>query len=180
MKKITPSRRVLIRWQALAALAALLLSLAAVSFSSASFSFLASSPGNTFSAGSISTTNSKEGTEIVSATGLKPGDSRTGTLTITNNGDYAANYMLSIASLTNAPASPALSSTLDLTVDDITGATITRYVGKLGAVTSTAVGSFSAGATRTYRFTISWPVSDQNPLLQGAQTSLVFKWTASV
>jgi len=64
--------------------------------------------------------------------------------------------------------SPALSAALDLKIEDITGAAITLYQGTPAAFSSRSLGSIAPAATRTYRFTLTFPAANANSALQGA------------
>lgn len=167
------------KWLVLVCLAALALAANGVLVSGAN---LGTQTSNPVSAGSgiLRMTNPKAGTAILSASGLRPGDTRSATLSISNDGSVGGGYQLSASGLTDAPSSPALSQTLDLTIDDITGASPTNvYDGTLGSFSQSSLGSFAAGESRTYRFTLSWPSTSTDPSLQGAQTSLTFNWRAT-
>jgi hypothetical protein len=142
-------------------------------------------------AGAVTAVNSPSGTAIVSAGSMRPGQTRQGDLALTNSGDLPASYVLVSSGLTDSPSTPALSATLDLTVSDVTGNPGNPpvvYSGKLGSFSTGsldgdpstgAVDKFSAGQTRTYRFLLSWPSGSTDPGLQGASTSLTFKWRAT-
>src|SRR3954464_14828160 len=87
------------------ALAALALGLAAIATavgSGADFSARTANPGNTFSAGALSMENSKDGTAILNATNLKPGDTpKTGIVDIKNTGSIDGVFTLSRDQLTS-------------------------------------------------------------------------------
>jgi hypothetical protein len=128
--------------------------------------------------------NSKGTGAIVTASGLKPGDSAVGTVDITNQSD-AGTYTLSKSNLTDvsSPNGGPISTLLDLKVEDITGAASTLYNGKLSAFNNSsaplALGTFGSNATRTYRFTITLPHSAGNSS-QAAVASVDFNWTGTV
>jgi hypothetical protein len=166
------------RGRLLALLALICAGAASVAFTSAVFNSRSSNQ-NTLSAGSVIVGDSKSDSAILSGSGMSPGSSRTGTLSITNNGDVAAIFKLKSIGLTDTPSSPALSSVLDLSVQDITSVTASVFSGKLADLSQMTLGSFAAGEQRSYRFTLSWPASSTNPGLQGASTSVTFRWEAS-
>ena len=56
-------------------------------FTGASFNWRSANPVNQVGAGTLSFTNSKDGAAIVSASGLLPGQSSVGTMTLTAGGD---------------------------------------------------------------------------------------------
>jgi hypothetical protein len=166
------------KWQLLASVAALALAAHGVLFSGAKLATQTSNLVLTAS-GILKMANPNAGAAILSASGLKPGDTRSGTLSISNNGTVGGGYQLSASGLSDTPSSPALSQTLNLTVDDITGTPTNLYSGTLAGFSQTSLGSFTAGQSRTYRFQLSWPSGSTNPALQGAQTSVTFNWKAN-
>jgi hypothetical protein len=161
----------------LAALAILALALGSAMFSGASFSSKSANSAS-LSAGSIQLTSSKSSSEaIVAASGMRPGESREGTITIGNKGDGAATVSLKGSGLTGT----TLASVIDLTIDDTTAGT-QKWSGKLSAFPaagSVSVGSIATGSSRTYRVTLSWPSASNSASLQGTSTSLTFQWSGS-
>jgi hypothetical protein len=143
----------------LGALIAVLAAAAVAVGSGANFTSHSANPANTFSAGNLAQTNSQSGA-VLSADKIKPGDSQNGTVTITNSGDIAGSFSLTKSNVvdTAGPNGGTLSSKLDLLVQDVTvaGSPTTLYSGKLGAMGAQSLGSFAAGAARTYKFTVSF------------------------
>jgi hypothetical protein len=162
------------RWLLLAALALLALALGSAMFSGAGFSSKSANKAS-LSAGSVKLSSSKPSEAIVSAAGMEPGVSREGTIKIGNEGDVAGTVTLTASGLTGT----ALAAVIDLKVDDVTSGTTQKWSGKLGSFTSLALGSFEAGTTRTYRFTLSWPAASDAASLQGTSSSLTFNWNGS-
>ncbi len=162
-------------WLALAALALVSLALGSAMFSGASFT---STSANTASlaAGAVQINSSLPNQAIVAAAGMRPGESRQGTITIANQGSVAETVTLKATGLSGA----ALASAIELKVEDTTGGGSTQvWSGKLGTFSSVGLGSFAAGATRSYRFTLSWPSTSNEASLQGTSTSLTFQWTGN-
>lgn len=131
-------------------------------------------------AGVLSQSNSKDGSAILTASNLKPGDSTSGAVTITNTGTLAGDFELNKSNLGDllGPGGGALSGALDLLVQDVTdGRDI--YHGALGAMPAQPLGSFTPGESHTYRFTVGLPergaVDDQ---FAGATTSVQYNWVA--
>ena len=156
-------------------LALLAVALQSLVFSGASFTVTKGNPGNAFTAGTITHVNSKSGAFVINAADLRPGQSSHGTLTITGGGDFSAGYTISKVSLTDTPASPALSAALTLTIDDMTtGAAVPEWSGAASTFSSVTIDTIApgAGATRTYRFTLTFPTASAAPGLQGASMSL--------
>jgi hypothetical protein len=89
-------------------LGALALGLCAVGLavgSGADFSARTANPSNVFSAGSLSMENSKDGSAIFSATGMRPGGSpKTGVVDIKNTGSIDGRFTLTRDQLTNTDA----------------------------------------------------------------------------
>lgn len=140
--------------------------------------------------GTFSHSNSRSGSPILTATGLKPGESRAGTVVIANDGTIPGSFTLSKSNLSDTPGpnGGALSGRLDLLVDDVTGpgAPATVYSGKLAAMPARALGVLTAAQSRTYRFTVSFPDGGAPPgdnsgdnLYKGSSTSVRFDWTST-
>ena len=140
---------------------------------------LASGPG-----GSLTLSNDREGSAILSLGGMRPGDSVTDTVTLGNTGTLDGDLSLATSNLVDTPGSGggALSGELDLRIRDVTnaGPPATVYDGKLDALTPTALGTLAAGASRVYEFRVSFP--DAGPgaenAYQGSAMSVQFDWTA--
>ena len=167
------------KWLLLACLAGLAAATNGVLFSGANLATRTSSPIMAAS-GILKMSNPGAGSAILSASGMKPGDTRSGTLSISNDGSVGGSYQLSANGLTDTPTNPSLSSTLNLSIDDITsGPAQNVYSGTVAGFSQATLGSFTTGQSRTYRFQLSWPSSSANPALQGAQTSVTFAWKAN-
>jgi hypothetical protein len=162
------------RWALLGALALISLALGSALFSGASFTSKSSNTA-ALAAGSIQLSSSKPNQAIVAATGMRPGDSRQGSISIGNQGDVAGTVTLRGIGL----AGTALAAVIDLKIENTTEKATTIWSGKLGTFSSLGLGSFAAGSTRSYRFTLSWPSAANEASLQGASTSLTFQWTGS-
>lgn len=145
-------------------LGALVTMLAAVGLavgSGASFTSRSANPANTFSSGNLAQTNSQSGA-VLTASRIKPGDpASVGTVTITNSGDIAGSFTLSKANVadTAGPNGGQLSSKLNVLIQDVTNAAspVQVYTGTVGAMGSQSLGSFAAGASRTYKFSVTFP-----------------------
>jgi spore coat-associated protein N len=187
MKRILVATRTSPR-KALAALGALVLAGAVVVGSGASFTSTSANPNNTFTAGNLTHLNSKAGAAILTASLMQPGDSTTGTVDITNDGDVAGDFSLSKSSLVDTPASPAFSAKLDLLVEDCgadptcTSPTV-KYSGKLGAMGTIALGNYAVDEVHRYRFTVTFPdggtpssPTTGDNAYKDASTSVQFNW----
>ncbi len=163
------------RWLLLGALALVSLALGSAIFSGASFTSKSANSAS-LAAASIQLSSSAPNQAIVAASGMKPGASRQGTITIGNKGTAPGTVALKASGLTGT----ALAAVIDLTIADTTaGGSTQKWSGKLGSFSSVDLGSFAAGASRDYRFTLSWPSASNEASLQGATTSLTFQWSGS-
>jgi len=170
--KGAPGTKVKKAFLTLVVLALLAVALQSLVFSGANFTSTRGNPGNVFTAGTLSHVNSKDGQVVLNAANLRPGQSLNGSLTITGGGDFSARYTISKVSLTDTPASPALSAALTLTIDDTTGAAVQEWSGAASTFSSVTIDTIAPGATRTYRFTLTYPTATAVPALQGASMAL--------
>ena len=157
-----------------AGLATTLAALGVAAGSGATFNSATANPTNTFSSGTFTHTNTKNGVAIVTGANLKPGDTKTGEVTITNTGTIAGTFKLTENNATNGFAA----GNLKLKIEDTTSGT-TVYTGDLGALAAGGIdlGTYAPGAARTYKFTITLdpntPNTDQNK-----NATADYTWTA--
>jgi hypothetical protein len=181
---------------ALGALLTLLLAAAAVVGSGADFTASSANPSNTFAAGTMTILNSKEGTAVLSATNLRPGNSANGTVDIQNSGSLSGAFTLARSAVVDSDSSNPLSGKLNLTVVDCgawAGSTpsvcgaggddVTKYTGTVADMgtaghTVSALGTFAAGEKHTYEFTVTLDSSATNAY-QGDTSSVKFDWNAA-
>jgi len=174
--------------RALGALTALIAAVAVAVGSSASFSASSANPSNTFAAGTLSILNSKEGLAVLTASGMKPGDSSTGTVDVQNSGSLSGAFTRSRADIVESDGANPLSAKLDLGVKDcvdVSGGTPTcgagdpvKYTGTIAAMGSTALGTFAASEKHRYEFAVTFDSSAGNAY-QGDNSSVQFDWNAS-
>src|SRR3954452_6606958 len=128
--------------------------------------------------------NDHDGIAVLTAPAMAPGATAAGQVTISNAGDAAGR----LSAAATAPADAGgprggLSSLLDLTVSDATGATpVVLYAGKLAGFRGLALGTFAPGGARRYRFEVAYPAGRTAAMddpYQGASTSLGLSWTAT-
>jgi hypothetical protein len=134
---------------------------AAVAVASVSvFTSSSANPDNTFTAGNLSQSNSKEGAAILSAANMVPGDAQTGRVTIENTGDVDGEFRLSSSNLTDTPGPNGgkLSEVLTLKVIDVANGQ-SVYNGKYNAMPGINLGTWPAGDEHTYEFTVTFPDS---------------------
>jgi hypothetical protein len=164
----------------LSGIGAVLVAAALAAGSGASFQSTSANSANLIKAGVVSITSTKAGTAVLAVTGLAPGKALFDTVDVTNSGDLPFDLTLKSSSIADAPASPALSDKVDLTVVDVTDGT-TLYDGKLGALNSVAAGTLAVGATHRYKLTVSLADGGlgAEDAYQGASTTLDLAWTAA-
>jgi hypothetical protein len=170
----------------LVALGVLLLAGSLAAASGANFKAVSSNPGNTITAGIVRLVNDKNGSATLTIVSLVPGHSASAVANLTNSGDVAADLTLFPGTVTNTPASPALSAKVELDVIDLGDpacsvscpAPVTIYTGKLGALTTSPLGLLAPQATHRVRFTVRFPdggVGADNAY-QLAQSSIDMTW----
>ena len=191
------------RMTVLLTLTVLVLAAAAIIASSASFTAASANPGNVFTAGNLAISNSKTTGSpavehaVLAASGMRPGDVITGTVTISNIGSVPGQFYLTKSALTG---SAALAAKLDLTIQEVDGSGtpvgLPLYNAKLnGTISNADLGIWSGttgtaaqppngkAATHTYKFTVAWvnssPGGDAgDTALMGTSCSYDFGWSA--
>jgi spore coat-associated protein N len=152
------------------------------------FTSSSANPANTFTAGTLSHSNSKEGAAILTAANMVPGKSETGQVTIKNTGDVSGKFRLSSSNLTDEPGPNGgrLSEVLKLKVVDTSGTPRTIYYGKYNAMRSTDLGTWAKDEKHTYRFTVTFPNGGVPPsattgdnAYKGSSTKIQFNWDAT-
>ena len=179
--------------RALGALAVLVAATGVVLGSGASFTASTANPSNTFSAGTLTMSNSKNAAAILSASGLKPGAAAsTGTVDIQNTGTLAGDFTLRRSALTNTDATNPLAAKLNLVVKDCgewpapatpepcndgddTTVLSSTVAGMSG---NTALGNYSAGEKHTYEFSVGLDASATDVYQNGGSTA-EFTWDAT-
>ena len=178
--------------RALGALAVVVAATGVVAGSGANFTATSANANNDFSAGLLSIDNSNGSGAILTATGLKPGDVRTGTVNIRNSGTLAGSFTLKRGALTDTPSGTPLSSQLNLVVTDCgkwtnvstanpcgDGDDTVKLTTTLGAMSGTTpLGTFAAGDKRTYHFRVEFEPT-AGDAYQGGQSSATFTWDAA-
>ena len=161
----------------LVALALLAVALQSLVFSDASFTAGSANPANVFTAGSLSHTNDKAGTVIVDASNLRPGQSKEGTVTIAGTGTLTGVYTLSKGTVVDNPATPGLSRTLRLLIQE-NGVATPLYDNTVALMPATlTLGPIAPGQSRTYTVRLTYRTQDANPALQGATMTLPLQFT---
>jgi spore coat-associated protein N len=180
---------------ALGALLTLLLAAAAVVGSGADFTASSANPANTFAAGTLTISNSKEGAAVLSASSLKPGNSANGTVDIQNTGDLSGIFTLTRTTPVDSDGANPLSGKLNLTIIDCgtfasgtpvcgDGNDVTVYNGgtiaQMGTVghTVNSLGTYAASDKHRYQFTVQLDNTAGNAY-QGDTSSVEFDWAAA-
>jgi spore coat-associated protein N len=170
---------------------ALALVLAAVGVavgSGANFSAQSANPSNTFTAGTLTMSNSKDGAAILTAGNMKPGDVATGTVDIENTGSMAGTFSLSRSALNDSDNANPMSQRLNLVVKDcgdFSGGTPScdagdpnKYSGLLSAMSSSvALSTYAAAEKHRYEFTVTFDSAAGNAY-QGDSSTATFQWDA--
>ena len=125
---------------------------------------------------------------MLTASKMKPGDTATGSVTITNDGDIPGTFTLTTSNMTDtavAPYTGKLSDVLTLKIMD--GAT-QIYSGPIKSVGTISLpgGAWAAGVSHTYDFTVTFPDGGvpAGPTLgdnsyKKATMSIQFDWTST-
>lgn len=112
--------------------------------------------------GVLALSNSLHGGAIITATGLLPGQARSGSITVGNTGDVDGTLALARTWMQDVPGpyGGRLSDVVTLLIEDISATTPREVLyGELGGLERTALETLPAGSERTYRFTVAFPDS---------------------
>jgi spore coat-associated protein N len=155
------------RRRALAPLATLLAAVAIAAVSGATFNSSTANEGNTVTTGELDMLNDR--TVIFANDNMKPGDSVTGDVTITNDGTLPATFTLS-----ESGTSPFGTNARLTIVDTSDGAEI--YAGPLAAAgDDIALGEWDADEARRFVFTVT--LADGTPnTQQGLTATTAYTW----
>jgi hypothetical protein len=177
----------------LAALATVLVAVGITAASGADFTATSANPNTTFATGTLSISNTKEGTAIfTSATDMRPGDpARVGTVDVGNAGSLSGNFTLTRGTPTDSDGANPLSAKLNVKVIDcgtFVGATppgcgdagdVVKYTGKLSAMTSAvSLGNWAGGEKHRYEFDVDVDTTAGNAY-QGDSSTVSFTWDAA-
>jgi hypothetical protein len=173
------------RMQVLLTLAVLLLAASVVIGSGANFTSTSANPGNVFTAGNLSHLNSKDGAYILTADKMKPGQTVTGSVTLTNDGDIAGTFsfakVMVVGSNVLGTGGGDFRTKLDLTIKE---GSKTIWTGKIGDTIPAAnmdLGTWAPAATHTYDFTVTFPDGGSggaDNAYKKASIAVEFDWTA--
>jgi len=117
---------------------------------------------------------------------MKPGDTVQGTVTIANDGDLAGTFSLSTSNLSDTAGANGgkLSDVLKVKIVDQATPAVTIYDGLIKSVGTAAAGTFAAGASHTYQFTVTFPdagtpgtATTGDNAYKNSSMSIEFDWT---
>jgi hypothetical protein len=167
----------------LAALATVLVAVGITAASGASFTASSASPGNVFAAGTLTMSNSANGTAVLTASGMRPGDpATTGTVDIQNTGSLSGAFTMAHTAPSDSSSSYPLSGKLNVVVSDCgtfsgssapscTGAT-QLYSGTLAAMpASLDLGTYAASVKHRYQFTVQLDSTADNHYQGGTSST---------
>jgi hypothetical protein len=135
-------------------------------------------------AGAVQIVNSHEGTAVLGAAALQPGEQVSGTVSIGNAGTLPGRLAVRTGALTDTagPGGGRLSDALRLSIFDVTDAAqpATLYAGPAAGVPELAAGTVAPGGVRDYRLeaTLLTPPGDDDRF-QGSALSLGLEWAAT-
>ncbi len=157
-----------------ATLATALAALGVAVGSGASFTAQSANPTNTYVSGALEMSNSKADNAIFAGSQLRPGESTTGSVTIKNTGSVAGDFRL----LEQAVTDPFVAD-LKLEVRQ-SGVATPIYDGSFGGVPSggIALGTYAAGAERTYAFKVTLPAAADDADENKTATA-TYRWDAT-
>jgi hypothetical protein len=172
----------------LAALATVLVAVGITGASGASFSATSANPSNTFSAGTMSILNNKEGVAILTASNMKPADPASkGEVLIQNTGSLSGVFTLTRGAIADSDGANPMSAKLNVVVSDCgvdldcaIGVSTNVYTGTLAAMTApiTLGPAWIANAQHRYEFAVAFDSSATNAY-QGDNSVVPFTWTAA-
>jgi hypothetical protein len=126
--------------------------------------------------------SSRPGTAILGGSGLAPGDSVSGDLSLTARAAFPTDVSLSLSDLVEnlGPNGGRLSTLLRLRVleEPATGPARVSYDGLLRDLGTQPLDTYAAGETRTYRFTATLPDGAGVNAVQGTSATAAFAWNA--
>jgi len=174
--------------RSLAALATVLVAVGVTGASGANFNGSTANAANTFTAGSLSMTNSKGAGAILTASNLKPGVAGLkGEVDITNTGTLSAPFTLDRGTVVDNDATYKMSTKLNLVVNDCGtdldcaagGANTLVYSGTIaGMGTGIALGSFNGGQGHRYEFIPTLDATVDNNY-QSKSSTVQFVWNTA-
>jgi hypothetical protein len=173
--------------RSLAALATVLVAVGITGASGASFTASTANPSNTFAAGTLTMTNSKNAAAILTASNMRPADPATlGTVDIKNTGSLSGVFTLAKGTIADSDGANPMSGKLNVVLTDCgldsdcaLGVNPVLYTGTLAAMpASIALGTFAAADQHRYQFSVALDTTADNNY-QGDNSVVPFTWNAS-
>jgi hypothetical protein len=174
--------------RSLAALATVLVAVGVTGASGANFNAQSANAGNTFASGALDMSNDKPGA-ILGMSGMKPGDSTSGTVGIKNTGTVSGTFTLGLGTLTDNHATYEMSEQVRLTVkdcgadkvcdngDDVATPVYDDLLSNMG--TGISLGSpWAGGDEHVYKFTALF-LSSADDNYENRSTTAQFVWNAT-
>lgn len=168
--RLLRDRRLL--WLLIAVGVMALVVVAVVRFSGAFFTSTSRSPGNEFAAATMGLELATTG-QLVDGEGMLPGDSRTGTQTVTATGHAGTLTLTAHDVVETSRLADVLRVTVRQTVPPIA---TPAYDGPLTELDRVDLGLLGTGEPRTWSITVTWPPAADDPELAGSSTTLDFRW----
>lgn len=175
------------RFQVLATLTGVIMAVAVVMASGASFTAHTANPSNVFSAGTLAMSNTPNGMEVT-VTNMVPGDSHDGSVTIENTGDVQGNFYLEPVTITGDTMDGKFAADLQVVIND---GTEDIYKGSLSGLKQVDLGVWQPKDHKTFSFHVSFPDKGRTASTQageapigndnqymGASTTAQFDWTS--
>ena len=175
----------------LAALATVLAAVGVTVASGADFTAQSANPSNVFSTGTLTMSNSRADAAVLTASGLRPGETKDGMVDIANTGSLSAAFTLARGALVDSDVNNPLSAKLNAVIDDCgafngttapdcsDGDVVNRYTGTLAGMTTTRqLGTFAGSDKHRYRFRVTLDGSADNAY-QGDSSTVSFVWNAA-
>jgi spore coat-associated protein N len=172
----------------LAALATVIAAVGLTVASGADFTAQSANPANTFSTGTLTMSNSADNAAILSMSGMRPNDTKEGTVDIKNTGSLSGAFTLTRSAVTDSDSVNKLSTKLNLVIDDCgvwsgsapdCSAVTNVYTGSLAGMTAVkALATFNGGVQHRYRFRVTLDSSADNAY-QGDNSTAEFTWNAA-
>ena len=144
--------------------------------SGADFTSASSNAASIVTAGSLTQSNSRDGQAVFNLTNVKPGDTVKGSVVLKNTGTLPEKF-----SVTETTTSSFATGVLSMVVTETKGTTTTEiFNGAFGAFAATArsLGTFTAGESRTYTYTVTLAQTADNTN-QGKTASAAYAWTGN-
>jgi hypothetical protein len=149
-----------------------------VGVSYAAFTSTSANAGNVVAAGSLIIDDDLDNGAILVVEGLAPGETATGTVTISNVGESSGDFTLSQTGYTSTPGLNGgdLGTVLQLEITE--DATTVVYSGLFSALSTVDLGNWAAGDDHTYVFEVTFPSGANDNSYQGSQVTTTYVWDA--